>query len=300
MNRIKLNASCMNIITAGTFLGFCSLPLMAETALDAYQCVNPAAITDRLALLNNSAAPDDYRPDPSLYTRTIASSATVIAIEKDYALKDFVPTQGALSMPPYAIKTKTYLRNKPLVLVGTGLDNYALEKLVNELNQQGFVSVKILTGGIAALHKRQDFSSAQSGYFLHRHTAEALIRTATQTPYHRKNFLFVNITGDKNTTHALQQLNLNTLDILHDNEDQRFPLLLQNRVLSAVNEDFTMHVVLIHDDERVYQTLYRSGKLSALKNLWFMQNGAAGLRKRQQQIAHASTAVRKAGVSCLQ
>ncbi len=58
--------------------------------------------------------------------------------------------RGSLNVPGYAIKTKRFLRPKPIVLVNEGRNHRELKRICNELTANGFTEVKILQGGLHA------------------------------------------------------------------------------------------------------------------------------------------------------
>jgi len=54
---------------------------------------------------------------------------------------------GSLNIPEYAVKTKAYLKSKPLVLIDDGLSNAALVSACKTLLATGFKNVSIVEGG---------------------------------------------------------------------------------------------------------------------------------------------------------
>jgi len=55
---------------------------------------------------------------------------------------------GSIHVPLYALKTKPFLKDKPLVLVGEGYPNFALEQLCKDVRAAGFNKTSILNGGL--------------------------------------------------------------------------------------------------------------------------------------------------------
>jgi rhodanese-related sulfurtransferase len=64
---------------------------------------------------------------------------------QDFA-KVHVP--GSIHIPLYALKTKAFLKDKPLVLVSEGYPNFALEQTCKDLRVAGFTKTSILNGGL--------------------------------------------------------------------------------------------------------------------------------------------------------
>ena len=60
------------------------------------------------------------------------------------------PVPGALAIPLAELRTKTFLQNTPVVLIGSGRDDADLARACGELKRAGFQQVKLLRGGIRA------------------------------------------------------------------------------------------------------------------------------------------------------
>jgi rhodanese-related sulfurtransferase len=65
-----------------------------------------------------------------------------------------VSIPGSISIPLYFIKSKAFLRLKPLVLVNTGYPYSQMEKACKRLRNNGF-KVSILTGGIISWYRKE-------------------------------------------------------------------------------------------------------------------------------------------------
>ena len=61
---------------------------------------------------------------------------------------------GSLQMPLYAVKTKGFLRGRPVVLVDEGFGSQALEAEARSLRKQGFTGLSIWHGGLNAWQRR--------------------------------------------------------------------------------------------------------------------------------------------------
>ena len=60
---------------------------------------------------------------------------------------------GSINIPLYFIKSKAFLKLKPLVLVNTGYPHSQMEKECKSLRSKGF-NVAVLTGGILSWHRK--------------------------------------------------------------------------------------------------------------------------------------------------
>jgi rhodanese-related sulfurtransferase len=105
-----------------------------------------------------AADPPGRRPEPS--SRTLATPATAAMFglrEKKITLIDVRPPSafdqyhiaGSLNIPLHAIKTKTYLKTKPIVLVNEGYVVNPLAAACESLNTVGF-KASVMAGGLVA------------------------------------------------------------------------------------------------------------------------------------------------------
>lgn len=60
---------------------------------------------------------------------------------------------GSLNIPLQLISTKAFLKNKKVVLVGSGWNESSLIQKSMQLKTKGFISIKVLTGGIISWFK---------------------------------------------------------------------------------------------------------------------------------------------------
>lgn len=61
---------------------------------------------------------------------------------------------GSINIPLFAIKTKTFLKHKPLVLINDGYHYSPLERECKRLKDSGFTAIWILHGGLSAWRKK--------------------------------------------------------------------------------------------------------------------------------------------------
>ena len=60
---------------------------------------------------------------------------------------------GSINIPLYAIKTKSFLKSTPIIIVNAGYDHRQLEQEVRRLAERGF-KASILVGGLAAWNRK--------------------------------------------------------------------------------------------------------------------------------------------------
>lgn len=106
------------------------------------------------ALLPGNRLPqtDCYLPPQEATAQFRRHTAYLIDVRASAAFEQYrIP--GALNIPAYAIKTKPFLKTRPLILADAGYPSRILETLCQELRQQAF-KVTILDGGLNAWRRQ--------------------------------------------------------------------------------------------------------------------------------------------------
>jgi rhodanese-related sulfurtransferase len=106
-------------------------------------------------LLFSSSSPAVQMDSGSLYISMESILSTLkkkqdiflIDVRGDEAFEKFrIP--GSIRIPLYAVKTKEFLKDKPLILISEGYPDSALEQGCSDLRDMGFKRVFILNGGL--------------------------------------------------------------------------------------------------------------------------------------------------------
>ena len=86
----------------------------------------------------------------------------VLVDVRQQTLKHAMPIAGLLSMSAYEIKDSVFLKNQHVVLIGSGFDQVMLNKVCEQLREDGFSYVYVLNGGAYRWMKQhtQQFSDA--------------------------------------------------------------------------------------------------------------------------------------------
>ncbi len=124
----------------------------------------PVSATDVLAVVTSreNATRETGGPESSsqCYVSPLAAAKsaergriTIVDVRKREDFSRY-RIRGSLNIPSYAIKTKSFLRVKPIVLVNEGRTYHSLEKVCTELAAKGFADVKILQGGLHAWREK--------------------------------------------------------------------------------------------------------------------------------------------------
>lgn len=138
--------------------------VLAETPAPAgtYECTQVAMAEDNHARLDSIAA--QARSTPPLRDAIPDNSCWVTFAEANGAAKAqltwidvrpltetrLVQLPGALSIPLNDVRGKQFLKDMPLVLVGSGRDDGEVAQACGELRESGFHQVQALRGGVRA------------------------------------------------------------------------------------------------------------------------------------------------------
>jgi len=260
------------------------------------QCLIGEPASHRFAVSSIAGVPANFKPKRYRYTKRIQRSNVVIDVRNLFGQKQQarVSIDGALSIPLHEIKAKLYLKDKKLVLVGDGLDDYFLEKEIDELELRGFASVKLLEYGISALIGTQRLSGdVTTSFALKVASAEKLLGGAMGSG-ETQNFVFINL-GELNSYYA--DLQLRYFNLPFDNNDQFYQELYQY-VETEAKKNSNLRLVLVHDDPAVYTQITRSPEMFDMLGLWFMQGGNTALAGLNQKVKNTLIASQVVQNSC--
>jgi len=247
------------------------------TDLETFQC---AIYEDGSAPLI-SGIPANHSIDKSKYVDAIAPKSVLVDVRRVDASNQALPVtiNGALKMALNQLKVKSYLKDKQLVLIGDGLDDYFLEKEIEKLTTLGFSNVKILEYGIVSLiGTGQLQGNIVSSLYLRTSNSERLVAASLGAD---SNYLFLNI-GEASDVY--EKLGLDSVHVPFDNTDD-FYTKLYAEAMKGFEKDVSSRVVLVHDDSKIYGQLSGSDKMFDMLGLWFMDGGNQGLVKLQEKLA---------------
>ncbi len=72
---------------------------------------------------------------------------------REVGVSERTPLSGTVAMSLASLADRKYLRDQPLVLVGTGVDLRVLTRSCMALRQQGFARLRVLLGGARSWHR---------------------------------------------------------------------------------------------------------------------------------------------------
>jgi len=296
MNKMKL-VPCLRQLFIFIIVVFSpEISFAAADELQPSQCEFGEAVSERLNYQSVAGIPMSYVPDPDNYVQEIASNDTVLDIREERFDRDpsRIFIDGAIKLPLYRVKSKTYLKKQRLVLVGDGLDDYFIENEIVNLKDVGFARVKILEYGVSALIGTGKLrGDAASSLNLRSASAEKLVGGAMGGEQ-AANFLFINL-GSANSSYS--ELGLKKKEILFS-DDKRFYTQLYDEVISEIEENDSIRVVLIHDDPKVYNQIAQSRDMFDMLGLWFMEDGNQGLTELKEKISSTLAISKRVKTSC--
>ncbi|HEC13220.1 MAG TPA: rhodanese-like domain-containing protein [Acidiferrobacteraceae bacterium] len=161
---------------------------------------------------------------------------------------------GALNIPLYALRTKSFLKSQHIVLVDTGAAYDALAKTASRLKTAGFKTVSILDGGMNAWRRAK---GPTVGNPLAQQRLMALTPQQYFTERDYDHWLMVDISSAK--TQAQTKLFANTIKVPYHKDEQRFLSALKKKLAKRKAKGKTF-VVLV-DEEGI-----NNQRLAALAN----------------------------------
>jgi rhodanese-related sulfurtransferase len=175
--------------------------------------------------------------------------ATIVDIRSK---KDFerLHIPGSLNIPLYAVKTKTYLKHTPLVLVNEGINYIPLVSEAQRLAGLDF-DVYILDGGLPAWHRR---GGALTGDLL---VLEEMKTISPKIFFHEKddeNTIVIDISPTRSDTSMRLVPCAKHLPLLDNNTDAMAAIV----DLVSIKENKPFHSLIVFDESGVhYETAKR-------------------------------------------
>jgi rhodanese-related sulfurtransferase len=276
---------------------FASMITVAQPPIkNEHQCID-TSITAKRSIASSLplAMSEDYRSDRSLYVEDVHAQAVLVDVREDRFDSPSVPLHinNGLKIPRHLLKTKSYLKNEMLILVGDGLDGQFLEREVESLQKAEFENVKILEGGMPALPKKNRFlREGFSEFDLHLISAERLFGLSIANA---NNFVFIDMNKEMSFFDGIPM----AVQHVPYSKHRQFILQLHNKITYERANSPLIKVVFIHKQERVYKEIFSDERLSSFPNIWFMQGGEKALSKAHENRLSADIARNRVKVSCL-
>lgn len=187
---------------------------------------------------------------------------------------------GAINVPAYAVKTKSFLQTRPVFLVDDGHNYARLQTLCEELRGQGFKNVSAIVGGVNLAFLNGE-SVEGAGI-----AQGAITRLIPEDFIQQKNYAYVLVVDVSGKTTLLANI-MPAQNILRiSSKDAAFVDRINQSVVTKKKLSNFPLVVVVDRDGR--QSVKLQKKLSTLKdiNIVYLEGGVNGLELFiQRQIA---------------
>ena len=270
--------------------------IIAITALPDYLSAKEKPVSHKLKKHDSSLA---ISVDSVLYKLKQKQNITLVDIRKPEEFEK-VRIPGSINIPLHAVKTKTYLKLQPVVLVNNGYQYTLLEKECKNLKSKGF-KVKILKGGLncwrqkgapfagdvfaqrelnkvspRAFYQEKDFgnqvvidvSKTQSK------ESKKLIPCAIHIPFSDNsaelNFLLSGV-----STESKKRLNLSALSVSAVN----------NKTISKQKKNPFMSVLVFNEHGNGYEKVEKTIEKSGLNNVFYLKGGLKEYKRYLEHLA---------------
>jgi rhodanese-related sulfurtransferase len=194
---------------------------------------------------------------------------------------------GSVNIPLFAIKTKTFLKGRSLVLMNEGHSHKQLEGECEVLAKSGF-TVSILNGGL--YQWKQKGGPLEGDVFAQRELNKISPQTFFVEQAHG-NWLLVDISqSEKAGGHPK---NVHRIHILYTNHPEGFISELKAAVRNPAGRDCLF--IICDEDGRKYEGIEKRVQEAGLTNVLYLKGGFAGYKVFEQQQSSSRQAGNDAG-----
>ncbi len=173
---------------------------------------------------------------------------------------------GALNIPAYAIKTKSFLRSRRLVLVDAGHGDASLLRTCKQLRAAGFSGVSILHGGLTAW--LQHGGPIQGGQYAH-----AELRAISPARFHKEKWHdWVIVNFGPSPVGKLSERFDDVPVIAGEGDSRRLKRKLRT-VLAGKDKRYPPAVLLVSDNGQHYQKYEKAVRQAGAKNIVQLEGG---------------------------
>jgi|GEM_PF-3478703 len=202
---------------------------------------------------------------------------------------------GSINIPLFAIKTKVFLKSKPLILVNEGYNHVRLEQACRRLKKSGFAEVRILNGGLNVW--KQNGGPLNGDIF----TQKALNKVPPHVFFEEKNdtdCLMIDVSETKNS--EVQYLIPQALAIPLADNSREFISNIRKATDSPQRTPFSS-VVIFNQSGEQYGKVETLIQKTELKNVFYLKDGLNGYKtflQRQALIWQANNHSKKKLKKC--
>ncbi len=292
-------AICLSAMFVGLVLVVQPFSLLAYGGTDDIgMCDATATELAQSRLSDSSSSVYAFEPRSHRYIDRVRDGDVLIDVRSADARQldqPFLSLKNVLDIPIFSLKTKTYLKDKRVILLGDGLDNQKLEREVAKLEQARFRFVRILRHGLLNLPlSRFEQLNRKDHYQLYLVKPESLSSAVIMRP---QDYHFINL--DKATADSTDALKLLGFEhtLLTPINETVVEAKLESTIRNLVETKPNARIVLLHSQLSRYQALFEALPILAQENVLLLdtRNNSLGdvhtrlrtLAKLQQQIKSA-------------
>ena len=229
------------------------------------------------AKLNKSDACPVIPAKTVLYKLKHKHKYVIIDIRSKEEFKN-VSIPGAINIPLHFVKSKAFLKSKPLVLVDGGYPDRQTEKQCKELNHAGF-RVAILSGGLISWY-RQGGPVKGDLLALNRYKNISPLRFYQEK--NRENQIIIDVSAKQHA--ESMQLMPNAKHIPVQVSSQTAVSQVEKSILKQ-NINPLFPVIIFNQIGEQYEPIESIIKKAGLKNVYFLKGGLKGYQQFLQHLA---------------
>jgi len=185
---------------------------------------------------------------------------------------------GSINIPLFAIKTKTFLKRKPLVLISEGYHHGPLERECKRLRDSGFTAVWVLNGGLNVW--REKGAPIDGDVF----AQKELNKMPAQVFFEEKNdenWLVIDVSKPKNqeTLYLIPQ----AISIPFADDARKFVSSIK-RVMEKHEKTPFLCFLILNENGEQYEKIEKLIEEAGLRNVFYLKEGLMGYKgflKRQ-------------------
>jgi len=183
---------------------------------------------------------------------------------------------GSINIPLFAIKTKTVLKSKPLVMFNEGHGYKQLLEKCDALSNSGF-TVSVLDGGL--YQWKQKGGPIEGDVFAQRELNRIPPQTLFQGRAH-ENWTLIDVSQSGKSEPTLQ--NVKSIHLPYSNNPEQFVSGLKAEIRKEKTMPF--HSFLIYDEEgTTYEEMEKQIQGTGISNVLYLKGGLEGYRTFERE-----------------
>jgi rhodanese-related sulfurtransferase len=179
---------------------------------------------------------------------------------------------GSINIPLFAIKTKTFLKHKPLVLINDGYHYSPLEQECKRLSDSVFTAVRVLNGGLNAWREK---GGALNGDIF---AQKELNKMSPQVFFEEKNdesWIVIDVSKPKNP--EARYLIPQAISIPFAQNKGAFVSSIK-RVMDGHEKSSSLSLLILNENGEQYEKIEKLIEEAGLRNVFYLKEGLMGYK----------------------